>query len=84
MADGQVVFEISGDNRKVQDALRDTTTAIEREGKKWDKAAGDSADDMTKKLSKAFKAIAASAAAAKIGQALTRFGQEALQAASDL
>ena len=42
MPDGQVVFEISGDNRKVKQALNDTTAAIEKEGKKWDQAAAES------------------------------------------
>ena len=84
MADGQVVFEISGDNRNVRQALSDTTAAIEKEGKKWDKAAGDSAKTMEDKLVGAFKAITASAIAMKAGKALLDFGKDALQAASDL
>lgn len=84
MADGQVVFEISGDNRNVKQALSDTTSAIESESKKWDKAAGDSARTMEDKLTAAFKAITASAVAMKASKALLDFGKEAVQAASDL
>lgn len=84
MADGQVVFEISGDNRKVKDTLRDTTSAIEREGKNWDKAASNAGDSIQDKFTKVFKAVAASAVAAKVGKALLDFGADAIQAASDL
>ena len=84
MADGQVVFEINGDNRKLNDVLRDTTSDIEREGKKWDKAAGEAGDNIQNKLVKAFKVVAASAVAAKVGKALLDFGADAVQAASDL
>jgi hypothetical protein len=84
MADGQVVFEISGDNRKVKDTLRDTTNAIEREGKNWDKAAAQAGDSIQDRFAKVFKGIAASAVAAKVGKALLDFGADAIQAASDL
>lgn len=84
MADGQVVFEINGDNRKLNDVLRDTTSDIEREGKKWDKAAGEAGDSIQDKFTKVFKAVAASAVAAKVGKALLDFGKDAIQAASDL
>lgn len=84
MADGQVVFQISGDNRSVKQTLQDTTNAIQNEGKKWDKAAGESAHGIEEKFSKVFKTIAASAVAAKVGKALLDFGKDAVQAASDL
>ena len=84
MADGQVVFEITGDNRKINDVLRDTTSDIEREGKKWDRAASDAGDSIQDKFTKVFKAVAASAVAAKVGKALLDFGKDAIQAASDL
>lgn len=84
MADGQVVFEINGDNRRVKDALRDTTDAIEREGKKWDRAADQAGDNIADKFTKVFKTIAASAAAAKVGKMLLDFGKDAIQAESDL
>jgi len=84
MPDGQVVFEINGDNRKINDVLRDTTNDIEREGKKWDKAAAQAGDNIQDKFAKVFKAVAASAVAAKVGKALLDFGKDAVQAASDL
>ena len=84
MADGQVVFEISGDNKGIKQTLSDTTSAIDSESKKWDKAAGDSAKTMEEKITSAFKAITASAVAMKVGKALVDFGKDAIQAASDL
>lgn len=36
MADGQVVFEIVGDNKSLVSTLQDTTKAIDTESKKWD------------------------------------------------
>lgn len=84
MPDGQVVFEITGDNRKINDVLRDTTSDIEREGKKWDRAAAEAGDSIQDKFTKVFKTVAASAVAAKVGKALLDFGKDAVQAASDL
>lgn len=84
MADGQVVFELTADNKKVKDALRDTTEAIEKEGKNWDNAAADSANTMQSKLTSAFKAISIAAVAMKVGKVLLDFGKDAISAASDL
>lgn len=84
MADGQVVFEITGDNRGIKDSLHDTTNAIESESSKWDKAAGNSASTMENKFTSAFKAISVAAVAMKVGKALLDFGSDAIQAASDL
>lgn len=84
MADGQVVFEITGDRRPINQALRETTGDIERESRNWDRAAGQSADTMESKITGAFKGISAAAVAMKVGKALLDFGKEAVQAASDL
>ena len=84
MPDGQVVFEISGDNKKVKQALNDTTSAIEREGKKWDAAAAESTGGIENKFTSMFKKISAAAIAAKVGKTLLDWGKAAIQAASDL
>ena len=84
MADGQVVFESTGDRRPINQALRETTGDIERESRNWDRAAGQSADTMESKITGAFKGISAAAVAMKVGKALLDFGKEAVQAASDL
>lgn len=84
MPDGQVVFEISGDNKKIKQALDDTTSAIEREGKRWDAAAADSTGGIENKFTSMFKKISAAAIAAKVGKTLLDWGKAAIQAASDL
>lgn len=84
MADGQVVFEITGDRRPINQALRETTGDIERESRNWDRAAGQAGDNIQGKFGKVFKAVATSAVAAKVGKVLLDFGKDAIQAASDL
>ena len=84
MADGQVVFEITGDRRPINQALRETTGDIERESRNWDRAAGQAGDNIQDKFGKVFKAVATSAVAAKVGKVLLDFGKDAMQAASDL
>lgn len=83
-SDGQVVIEIQGDKKPIDKALRDTTSAIQNESKKWDTAVDDSAGNIQSKMVSAFKAIAGAAATAKIGKALLDFGVDAVNAASDL
>ena len=84
MADGQVVFEISADNRDALRAIDQTTDALEDAGREWESNAGESADSISDKFTDMFKKISAAAVAAKVGQALLDFGKDAIQAASDL
>lgn len=83
-ADGQVVFEIQGDNKGLKNTLQDTTSAIERESKKWDDSASGSAKGMEQSFGGALKGIAAAFAASQIGKFLVDFGKQAISAASDL
>ena len=83
-ADGQVVFEIQGDNKALKSTLQDTTSAIEKESKKWDDSASGSAKGMEQSFGGALKGIAAAFAASKIGKFLVDFGKQAINAASDL
>ena len=84
MADGQVIFEIKGDNSGVKESLKDTTKAIEDESKKWDTTVDDSSGTISSSLIGAFKAVTASAAFIKIAQMLLQLGAESVSLASDL
>lgn len=76
MADGQVLIEITADNRDVKQTLRDTTNELTSAGQKWEKQ-GDA-------MSGVFKKIAGSITAAGIGKALLDIGKDAVEAASKL
>lgn len=84
MADGQVVFEITGDNSKIKKSLQDTTKEIDTESKKWDTSVDDSSGKISDSLIGAFKNVVASAAFVKITQMLISLGAEGIQVASDL
>ncbi len=95
MADGQVVFEIKGDNSDIQRSLTDTTRSIERESRRWDNAVSEAnkgigqsssstASGIIDDFAGAFKAVTASAIAAKVAQTLKEWGAAAIDAASDL
>ena len=83
-ADGQVVFQIEGDNKGLKSTLQDTTSAIQSESKKWDNAASSSAQGMESSFSGALKNMAAAFSAAQVGKMLLDFGKAAINAASDL
>ena len=84
MADGQVVFEIVGDNKSIKKSLHDTTTAINDESKKWDSAVDDSSGNISTNLVNAFKTVVGSAAFLKISQMLLQLAGESISLASDL
>ena len=83
-ADGQVIFQIEGDNKGLKSTLQDTTSAIQSESKKWDNAASSSAQGMESSFSGAIKNMAAAFSAAQVGKMLLDFGKAAINAASDL
>ena len=70
-ADGQVVFQITGDNSKLVSTLQDTTRKIQTESDKWDDSVDDSSGNISSSLIGAFKAVTASAAFIKVGQMLS-------------
>lgn len=84
MPDGQVVFEITGDNREVRRSLQDTTRVIEQESRNWDSAASTAAGRMENSMGCAFKKISIAAAASAVGKVLLDWGKSAVAAASDL
>lgn len=83
-ADGQIVFDIKGNNKPFKDSLAETTSAINSETKKWEKSVDDSSGNIGDSLTGAFAKVAKSAAFVKISQMLIRLGSESVGLASDL
>lgn len=84
MADGRVVFKVDGDPSGINSTLKDVTNNIEKESKKWDKAAGESASGAESAWTGAVGKIAGALTAAGIGKVLLSWGKAAISAASDL
>ena len=84
MADGQVVFEITADGKQAIASIKDITAAIEKEGKKWDDAAGDAAGGAESAWDKAVKGIVGKLTAAGVAAIFMKWGKAAIEAASDL
>lgn len=84
MADGQVVFEIKGDASNVNQTVKQVTSNIQSESKKWDQAAGNATGDIEKSFANMAGKIVGSLAAAGIGTILLNWGKAAIDAASDL
>ena len=82
--DGQVVFEITADNKKALQSVRQVTDEIQKEGKKWDQSASASADNIGGAFSGMLSKVTAGLAAAKIGQMLLSFSSDAIEVASSL
>ena len=84
MADGQVVFEITGDPKGINQTVKQVTSNIQSESKKWDQAAGQATGDIEKSFASMAGKIVGSLAAAGITTALLNWGKAAIDAASDL
>lgn len=82
--DGQVVFEITADNKKALQRVHQVTEEIQKEGKKWDQSAAESTEKIGGSFSGMLAKVAAGLAAAKIGQVLFSFSTDAIQVASSL
>lgn len=82
--DGSVVIGVEMDNRGLEKGLSESTSAIERESKKWDKAGSDAADNIGGSFTSVFTKIATGAAMAKVGAALGKLAAESINLASDL
>ena len=82
MADGQVVFEIVGDSKGINQTVKQVTNNIQSESRKWD----DAVDESTQKAGKSFlnwKTVAVGAVTA-IGAALINLGKASIESASNL
>ena len=84
MSDGQIVFQITGDNTNLKRTLEDTTKQIGREADKWDRTVDDSSGNISESLTGAFSTVVKSAAFVKIAQMLAQLAGESIQLASDL
>ena len=83
-SDGQVVFEISADNRDALRAIDQTTDALEDAGREWESNARGAGENMTQAFTKALDINRIKDYALKAGKALLDFGMDAIQVASDL
>ena len=83
-ADGQVVFEIVGDSSNVDKTVKQVTSNIQQESKKWDQAASGATSDIEKSFASMAGKIVGTLAAAGIGAILMNWGKAAIDAASDL
>ena len=84
MADGQVVFEIRGDDSKINSTIKNVTNTIENESRKWDDSANKTSNDMGNAFAGMFAKVSAAAVAAKVGKELLEWGKAAIDVASDL
>lgn len=84
MADGQVVFEITGDAKGINQTVKQVTSDIQSESKKWDQAAGSATSGIEKSFASMAGNIVGSLTAAGIGAILLNWGKAAVDAASDL
>ena len=84
MSDGQVVFEIIGDNSHIKTSLKETTDIISDEAKKWDESVDKSTDNMTSAFDKALDIKRIKDWGIELAKELARFGIECIETASDL
>lgn len=84
MADGQVVFEITGDDRGINTSIKKVTENIKQESRKWDDAADDAAEGASGAWGAAAAKIVGALSAAGVVSILSKWGKAAIDAASDL
>ena len=81
---GILKFEINGDAKGINQTVKQVTSNIQSESKKWDQAANDSTGKIEDAFSKMAGSIVGSLTAAGIGAILMNWGKAAVDAASDL
>lgn len=84
MADGQVVFEITGDDRGINTSIKKVTENIKHESRKWDDAADDAAEGASGAWGAAAAKIVGALSAAGVVSIMMKWGKAAIDAASDL
>ena len=82
--DGQVVIEVTADNKKALQSIKQLTSDIKTESKKWDDDVKTGTDSMNDAFANLAKKAAGYFSAAKIGKALLDFSADALDVASSL
>ena len=84
MSDGRVEFDIVGNDKGINQTIKQVTTNIQQESKKWDQSADQATKSMEDAFSGMLKKVAGYFSAAKISQTLLSWGKAAIDAASDL
>ena len=84
MSDGKVVFEITADGKKAVASVKDITSAIQSESKKWETATQNSTLKIENSLAQMAKKVVAGFSAMQVAKSLLDFGSAAVSAASDL
>ena len=84
MSDGQVIYEIVGDNKKAIEAVKEVTQTVQKEGKKWDQTTAEAGEGISGSLKKAFSIATIAAFTAKAGKMVLDFAKECVNAFSDL
>jgi hypothetical protein len=84
MSDGQVIYEIVGDNKKAIEAVKEVTQTVQKEGKKWDQTTAEAGEGISGSLKKAFSVATIAAFTAKAGKMVLDFAKECVNAFSDL
>ena len=84
MADGQIVFEITGDDRGINTSIKKVTENIQHESRKWDDAADDAAEGASGAWGAAAAKIVGALSAAGVVSIMAKWGKAAIDAASDL
>ena len=82
--DGQVVIEVTADNKKALQSIKQLTSDIKNESKKWDDDVKTGTDSMNDAFANLAKKAAGYFSAAKIGKALLDFSADAIEVASSL
>ena len=83
-SDGRVEFDIVGNDKSINATIKNVTTNIQNESKKWDQAAGKATDDMGNAFADMAKKVVGTLSAMKVAQTLGEWGKAAIDAASDL
>jgi hypothetical protein len=84
VADGQVVFEIKGDNKDLKSTLKDTTRAIKSEADTWDTDVEGATSGIESSFTGMLARLGGAFVAAQLGKKLLSFASDAVQVASDL
>ena len=82
--DGQVVIEVTADNKKALQSIKQLTSDIKTESKKWEDDVESGTDSMESAFANLAKKAAGYFTAAKIGKALLDFSADAIDVASSL
>lgn len=84
MSDGRVEFDIVGNDSGINKTVKNVTSTIQSESKKWDDVAKSGTSGIEKSFSSMVSSVVGKLTAAGVGAVLLNWGSSAIQAASDL